>query len=106
MDRLGKWFRLRLVGELGDLIEAVVDCLALGEAREEAPGDDLAAVGAGAAELAVLVVGFVVPFEGPLDVSFELIPSGVHRRGLYGMVGWKNDVIAGYQAGSWHTAMH
>lgn len=32
MDRLRDGLRLRLVGELGDLVEAEVDCLALGEA--------------------------------------------------------------------------
>lgn len=72
VDCLRDGFGLRLVGELGDLVKAVVDCLALGEAGEEAPGDDFAAVSAGAAELAVLVVGFVMPFEGPLNVSFKL----------------------------------
>ena len=63
-DGLGDGLGLGLI-ELGDFVEAVVNGLALGEAAEEAPSDDLAADGTGLAEVAVLVVGLVVPFQGP-----------------------------------------
>jgi hypothetical protein len=56
-----------LVGR--DLVEAVVDGLALGQVGEEAPGHDLAAVGAGFVQPLVLVDGGIVPLEGAADQS-------------------------------------
>lgn len=52
-------------GDGGELVETVVDCVALGEAGEEAPGDDLAGGGAGRVDAAVVgVEGGEVPLEG------------------------------------------
>jgi hypothetical protein len=52
----------------GNLVEAVVDGVALRLAGEEAPGDDLAGVATGLAEVAVLVLGGVMPSQGSSGV--------------------------------------
>lgn len=62
---------------LGDLVEAVVDDLALREVGEEAPGDDLGGVGARLVDALLLGGGAVVPLEGAAGGGWRWVVSNL-----------------------------
>lgn len=90
------------VSLVGDLVEAVVDDLALGKVGEEAPSDDLGGIGTRLVDALILGGRAVVPLEGPCGCQH---PRIFVMRGANLQQGIDNSRVAARPAKMVHQAM-